>query len=190
MFGNHHFNLYFHNIEKNENEIVEEIQLKFTTKKEILKIVEAILPKDLANLSISFIDSSRDQEWFEYDLFCGRYEEENEKEQNYCCIVPVGDIGGESERTLGHFIIFGDMIAKKLFSLQNFKEYFPHIEYLQCICLKEWNSLREIGEDNIISNPFEYSEQWAMNGFIQRTNTGTYECDWDVESDFEIDTDF
>jgi hypothetical protein len=185
MFGNHHFNIYFHNIEKNENEIVEEIQLKFTTKKEIFKVVKTILPKDLANLSISFIDSSRDQQWFEYDLFFGRYEE-----QNYCCIVPIGDIGGESERTLGHFILFGDTIAKKLFNLKKFKEYFPHIEYLHCVCLREWNSLREIGENYIISNPLEYSEQWAMNGFIHQTNTGTYENNWDIESDFEIDTNF
>jgi len=185
MFGNHHFNLYFHNSEKNENEIIEEIQLKFPTKKEILRTVETILPKDLANLSISFIDSSRNDKWFEYDLFCGRYEK-----QNYCCVIPIGDIGGESEQTLGHFIIFGDIIAKKLFNLQSFKKYFPYIEYLQCVCLKEWNSLREIGENHIISDPLEYTEHWAMNGFIHRTNTGTYDCNWDVESDFEIDIDF
>ena len=107
MLGRHQFNMYYQ-----DGGYPEEIKINFDNKNSLINSVTKHLISDLATFSVDYIDESRQNKDYEYDVYCGKYEDTG-KSVPHITIIAISLDAKDEEETLGNIMMFSDLILKE-----------------------------------------------------------------------------
>ena len=181
MLGRHQFNMYYQ-----DGGYPEEIKINFDNKNSLINSVTKHLISDLATFSVDYIDESRQNKDYEYDVYCGKYEDTG-KLVPHITIIAISLDAKDDEETLGNIMMFSDLILKQFLKSKRFQKACGIVSNIECHCVQEQPRSRGMNYDKhfLYKDPWRYSTYWRMRGCLSLDIPDTN--NWDVESDFTPD---